>query len=143
MALHQRVLSPAPRPDISNLEPSARSSNTIFTRLQLLLIALYKTSTMFYKHQHSTPQVLINNSFVSELESQFSHRKVTFKRNKDVRAGFDMLCEIGRYWRHLTIFGQDRPVYSLATQNISIQLDVMFAIYLGVEVTIYASSQLL
>ena len=34
--------------------------------------------------------------FVSELESQFNHRKVTFKRNKDVRTGFDMLCEIGR-----------------------------------------------
>ena len=57
---------------------------------------------MFYKHQQSTfntqstPWVLINNSFVSELESQFNHRKVTFKRNKDVRVGFDMLCEIGR-----------------------------------------------
>ena len=34
--------------------------------------------------------------FVSEVESQFNHRKVTFKRNKDVRTGFDMLCEIGR-----------------------------------------------
>ena len=33
---------------------------------------------------------------ISELESQFNHRKVTFKRNKDVRSGFDMLCEIGR-----------------------------------------------
>jgi len=31
-----------------------------------------------------------------EVESQFNHRKVTFKRNKDVRTGFDMLCEIGR-----------------------------------------------
>ena len=69
---------------------------TIFTRQQLILIAVYKTSPMFYKHQQSTPFVLIN-SFVSELESQFNHRKCTFKRNKDVRAGFDMLCEIGRY----------------------------------------------
>ena len=68
---------------------------TIFTRQQLLLIAWYKTSPMFYKHQQSTPSVLIN-SFVPELESQFNHRKCTFKRNKDVRAGFDMLCEIGR-----------------------------------------------
>lgn len=33
---------------------------------------------------------------IGEVESQFGHRKVTFKRSKDVRAGFEMLHEIGR-----------------------------------------------
>jgi len=33
---------------------------------------------------------------VGEVESQFAHRKVTFKRSKDVRNGFEMLHEIGR-----------------------------------------------
>ena len=33
---------------------------------------------------------------LAEVESQFAHRKVTFKRSKDVRNGFEMLHEIGR-----------------------------------------------
>ena len=33
---------------------------------------------------------------LAEVESQFAHRKVTFKRGKDVRNGFEMLHEIGR-----------------------------------------------
>ena len=118
--LHHTIINrPLWLADISNLELAAVGTNTIFTRQQLLLIALYKTSPMFYKHQqstfntHSTPWVLINNSFVSELESQFNHRKVTFKRNKDVRVGFDMLCEIGRQ-----DVGQSITP-SLTTQNIS------------------------
>ena len=107
---------------------------TIFTRQQLLLIAVYKTSPLFYKHQQSTPFVLIN-SFVLELESQFNHRKCTFKRNKDVRAGFDMLCEIGRYII-------DNIQTSPSTLSLSpspllkiFLLQLMLAIYLSGEVT--------
>eukprot|EP00092_Neocalanus_flemingeri_P027419 GFUD01029736.1.p1 GENE.GFUD01029736.1~~GFUD01029736.1.p1 ORF type:complete len:1514 (+),score=324.17 GFUD01029736.1:225-4766(+) len=33
---------------------------------------------------------------IGEVESQFGHRKVTFKRSKDVRNGFEMMHEIGR-----------------------------------------------
>jgi len=33
---------------------------------------------------------------IGEVESQFGHRKVTFKRSKDARASFEMLHEIGR-----------------------------------------------
>ena len=88
---------------------------TIFTRQQLLLIAVYKTSPMFYKHQQSTPSVLIN-SFVPELESQFNHRKCTFKRNKDVRAGFDMLCEIGR----LVYNNNDRQCLDISIHSLSL-----------------------
>ena len=91
---------------------------TIFTRQQLLLIAVYKTSPLFYKHQQSTPFVLIN-SFVLELESQFNHRKCTFKRNKDVRAGFDMLCEIGRYIIDNIQTSPSLPLSLSTPQNIS------------------------
>ena len=106
---------------------------TIFTRQQLLLIAVYKTSPLFYKHQQSTPFVLIN-SFVSELESQFNHRKCTFKRNKDVRAGFDMLCEIGRYIIDNIQTSPSLPL-SLSPLLKIFLMQLMLAIYLSGEVT--------
>jgi len=40
--------------------------------------------------------VVDENEPVGEVESQFGHRRVTFKRNKDVRAVFEMIDEIGR-----------------------------------------------
>ena len=36
-------------------------------------------------------------SWSPEVESQFNHRKVNFKRSKDVRAVYQMIDEIGRY----------------------------------------------
>ena len=35
-------------------------------------------------------------SFLSDPASQFSHRKVTVKRSRDVRSNYDMKEEIGR-----------------------------------------------
>ena len=36
------------------------------------------------------------DQILPEVESQFNHRKVNFKRSKDVRAVYQMIDEIGR-----------------------------------------------
>ena len=67
----------------------------------VLVISLNHLSSVLFWNK--TLIICSNVLFFSELESQFNHRKVTFKRNKDVRSGFDMLCEIGRYNFYTTL----------------------------------------
>ena len=48
------------------------------------------------KVSHSDSESVCAFAAVSDPASQFSHRKVTVKRSRDVRSNYDMKEEIGR-----------------------------------------------
>ena len=61
--------------------------------------------------------ITCHDQISAEVESQFNHRKVNFKRSKDVRAVYQMIEEMGRYLIKMTAMNWSRDDFTIKTMN--------------------------